>query len=190
MRRTVFPLILTAGSILVSCDQTPPHKVPEPTNQLETQINSLKTQLDDLQKSVTGLQFELNTVKNRYQSVILDTSAKEFQRLDTSYGFFLVSLKNVASYADGYKLTLDIGNPSAAQYSGFTINAKWGQAFDPAKDYSSWEQSLHEKKFTYTDTLHPSSWNTVYLFLTPAQKEDLGYIEVSLEANVVSLQVR
>jgi hypothetical protein len=70
------------------------------------------------------------------------------------------------------------------------INAKWGKSFDSLKDYSEWEKSQQERKFSYTESLYPSSWNTVYLLLTPAQREELGYIEVSLDTNVVSLTVR
>jgi hypothetical protein len=181
--------LLMVGQFLSGCYQDPAPAVSQSEKKLETQITAIKSQLDNVQKSVTLLEFKLNSEKSKFESAILDTSSKTYRRVDTTSGFFLVSLQDVMPYADGYRLTLHVGNPSSATYSGFSINAKWGKSLETT-DYSEWEKSQHEKSVSYTEELLPSSWNTVYLVLAPAQREELGYIEVSLTTDVVELTMR
>jgi hypothetical protein len=189
-------LMILFCSVLVGCQEQDvaavvdaQKKSLESQKKVDAQIAAMKSQLDDLQKAVTVLRLDLNSTKSRYESALLDISSKGYERVDTTSGFFLVSLKEVKAYANGFKLTLQIGNPSSATYSGFSINAKWGKSFDKVNDYAAWEKSQHENKVTFTEKLLPSSWNTVDLVLAPAQKEDLEYIEVSLETNDVYLNV-
>lgn len=66
-----------------------------------------------------------------HEAVVLDTTAKGFQRIDTDNGSFFMSLVDVQSYLDGYKVRLNIGNPSSASYQGIRLRLKWGKAEPP-----------------------------------------------------------
>jgi outer membrane murein-binding lipoprotein Lpp len=135
---------------------------------LQSRIDSLTTQTDALAKSVDLLRNDAN----RYQTIFLNTGDKGYNRLDTTEGTFLIALANVEPYADGYKLKLEIGNPFTATYSGFAINATWG---------------AHNQTISYPQKLLPATWNSIFLILTPAQKEDLAFITISLSTQTVSL---
>jgi len=169
-----------------ACAQPVDSTKQEHLKNLEQQITELKNKVDKLNGETTRLWFELDAEKDRYSSILFDPSSKGYQRLDTSSGSFLVMLKDVQPYADGYKLKLHIGNTSSAEYSGFTLTAKWRKSFDKltSEDLS---KPQNEKTFNYTEKLLPGSWNTVSLILSPAQKEELEFIEISMSTDRVML---
>ena len=146
---------------------------------LQSRVDSLQSRIVDLEKSVGTLRSDTFVLRYQYQTAMLNTSEKGYSRLDTNEGTFLISLSNVEPYADGYRLKLDIGNPSTATFTGFIIHASWGKTYGE-----------YEKDFNYTEKLFPGSWNKVYLTLTPAQKEDLANIQISLSTNTVFLNLR
>lgn len=148
----------------------------------------------ELEKKVETLEMKilfLEMNQNNYRTVTLDPSSKEYQRIDTTSGFFLISLKDVKPYLDGQKIILDIGNPTSATYHGFKMNVKWGRKFDSNKDnYDEWKKSLKEKDVSFTDELRPATWNRVELIVSPAPPEQLGYINLSMETDTISLYKR
>jgi hypothetical protein len=170
----------------VSCDQSADTTNSERVKKLETEQVQLKAKVDKLDSEMMGLHMALDSVKNQNSSAVFDPSSKGYQRVDTSSGSFLVSLKDIQPYADGYRLKLSIGNPSSAEYSGFSLTAKWHKSFEKMTS-EDWQKEQPEKTFTYTEKLFPGSWNTVSLILSPAQKEELGYIEISMSTDQVML---
>ncbi|MHA1685591.1 MAG: DUF3251 domain-containing protein [Candidatus Heimdallarchaeaceae archaeon] len=163
----------------------------------EDRINKLEQEVSQLQRQIQELQFKVLSVEysqDRYNTVVLDPSSpKGYQRINTSSGFFLISLMSMESYLDGYKLILHIGNPSTATYKGFNLKVKWGKRFEYKEflsdfsAYNKWKETLQEKKVEYTDDLNPASWNKIEFIISPAKPEQLGYIELSMETNIVSL---
>jgi hypothetical protein len=133
------------------------------------------------------------------QSVELDPSEKGYSRLDSSTGSFLISIGGVKPYADGCKVTVDIGNLTTATYKGFTMHARWGQRYHPTENkgaasgiagpwekfqagqdpWTKWHASLKQKDMSFTDALSPATWNRVELVLPSTKPEDLGYLELS-----------
>lgn len=51
-----------------------------------------------------------------------------------------------------------------------------------------WEESLKEKEFSIAKDLLPGRWTRVDVHITPAKIEELGYVEVSIDALVVKLK--
>ena len=123
---------------------------------LEQRIAALEAKTDQLNRQVLRLQMS----QNPYESVWIDVSSPGgYQRVDTTAGFFLIALRDAKPYLDGYKLLLNIGNPSSVTYSGFAMHAHWGVQ--------------QEKDFSFTQDLRPASWNKVELVIAPAKAEDL-----------------
>jgi hypothetical protein len=160
-----------------------------PSKKPDKQLEELKGRLDKIEKDTSRLRFDLDAEKSRYGSLVIDPSSKGYQRLDTSTGTFLVSLKDVQPYADGFKLKLTIGNPSYAQYNGFVLDVTWNKSFEKFTT-EDWGHAQHEKTFNYTEKLMPGSWNTISLILSPAQKEELEFIEISMTTDQVMLMTR
>jgi hypothetical protein len=56
--------------------------------------------------------------------------------------------------------------------------------------WSKWYDSRKTKTEKYTQELIPGAWNQVEMILLPARADELGYLEVSLATNTVSLFLR
>ena len=73
-------------------------------------------------------------------------------------GIFLVSVKNVEPYLDGYRLNFEIGNPLSATFSNLRIKTVWGPKFDDSKATNdvncieTYNASPRRKEFSPTDT--------------------------------------
>lgn len=173
--------------------QTPSQTAPK--SNLQQRVEGLEQQVKALQEQVNQLSGDMAVLKlqqTAYDSVTFDLSTPgHYQKIDTSDGFFLVSTEGVEPYLDGYQITLDIGNPTTATYRGFTIHAKWSKAYDfghyDAASYDKWNKSVQQKDITYTDALASGTWNKVQVILTPVSRDGLGYFEISLDTNTVSL---
>lgn len=156
-----------------------------------SKISGLEKNLTDLKNELSLYQFELGQKQQRYDTVLLDPSSHGFQRLDTDTASFLVSVQNIVPYINGYKLTVNIGNPTTATFSGITIKIRWAKAYDwhqfSTSSYAVWQKSIQEKSFPVTDDLRPGSWNSVDLLLLPAAADDLGYLELSMTTSTTSL---
>jgi hypothetical protein len=104
---------------------------------------------------------------------------------------FLVTVKNVAPYVDGFRITCNFGNPSSATFAGFKLTAKWGPRQDVSKKdfkFSQWRASLREKELSLTDSLLPGSWNPVTFVLAPARADEFGYLELSITTDNIRLR--
>lgn len=142
---------------------------------LEQRIAALEARTDNLNRQVVRLQMS----QNPYASVLIDVSSPGgYQRVDTTAGFFLIALRDAKPYLDGYKLFLNIGNPSSVTYSGFALHVTWG-----------WGDQ-QEKDFSFTQDLGPASWNKVELVIAPAKTEDLKLLSVSMTTDRVLLYTR
>lgn len=91
-------------------------------------------------------------------------------------GPLLVSLQDVQKHAGGYKLFLHIGNPSLAKISNPVINISYGK---------DWMKS--RATFSPMKDMLPGTWNKVAVVLAPAAEEELRFMSLTIDANIVSL---
>jgi hypothetical protein len=141
----------------------------------------------------------LNSLESRVRdSATIDFVSKGYSRVDTESGFLLLVFHDVQPFADGAKVILEIGNPLAVNFRGLRIKAKWGRR-EPEykddtdsdkwlKDYEDWGKSLHKKEFDLTDVLRSEYWNRISLILPDTKVNDLGYLNLTLETNQVSMR--
>jgi hypothetical protein len=73
--------------------------------------------MDLTQKEVARLHF----ATSQYASLPLDPTEKGYGRIDRNSGFFLISVKSVKPYLDGFQVVFDIGNLSNVSYKGFKL---------------------------------------------------------------------
>jgi hypothetical protein len=106
-------------------------------------------------------------------------------------GTFLVSIKNVTPFVDGFRVTCYFGNPTSAAFRGFELHAKWGPRRNSDRKGFKWDEwfaSLRETDLTLTDTLSPGAWNPVTFALSPAKADEFGYLELSMTTDQISLR--
>lgn len=163
---------------------------------------SLAKRLSKLEKEVNEL--SMRVLKNemtsalddmRFTSAEFDPSESKFQRIDTSLGSFAVSIQNVEPFADGIRVTLNLGNLSSARFNGATLNLRYGARnniqvtdADSSSKFSAWFASLQSKDIDITDSLLPGNWNPVEIVLPSIEPKEFGYLEVKIKTNTISLR--
>jgi hypothetical protein len=132
-----------------------------------------------------------SAVPDRIKFVLLDPAEKGYQRLDTDNAFFFVSCEDAQPYLDGQKLTIRIGNPFAVRFVGFTVTVQWGRRYTRNGadniSYAMWKSGLKTKEFSFPTALEPARWSEVELILPATSVDQIGYLEVSMKTNTVSL---
>lgn len=182
MRSAITNLVLASLPLICICvgyatAQTKPPTLEQRIQWLESRVNALEYQ------------------RSKDDSVELDTSNPHagFQKLNSNNGVFLVSLKSIERYLNGYKVVVEFGNPSTATFEGFELETVWnkrepdGTNFD---NWRSWYERRKHKKFTYSSSLLPGRWNEVEIFIVPAAVDELGYLGISIETNTVVLTAK
>jgi hypothetical protein len=91
---------------------------------------------------------------------------------------------------NGYKVSLNVGNPLAADYDNVTMTFKWGRKWDQKQDYGEWEKGLKTKAERILTQLKGGTWNRVEVVLAPATTEEVAFLSLSLEAPTISLMTR
>jgi hypothetical protein len=204
----VFVVVILAGPLLGQSQKQAtvpqvPQKQPTMPQVSQKQIQELKSQIAVLQDKVAASEAKasdlelrliyLELAKSDYQSVSLDLTARSYLRLDTDTGLFLVSVQDASPYLDGYRITLNVGNPSFATYNGFKFKVKWNTKYDwtnySAESYAKWRKANREKEVSFINSLGPGKWNKVELLLPSTSGDQLGYFQLSMETNTVSLYI-
>lgn len=187
-------LVITLALSLVGC-VAPNDPRLQKVDETAKSVESLQAKVDDLGGQLETLQTDVLVLQggvNPYESAVFDPSSPGgYSRVDSSGGSFLVSVKNVAPYVDGFRITCHFGNPSSATFTGFKIKAKWGPRRDfKAKgfNFSEWQASLREKELSLTESLRPGAWNPVTFVLAPAKADEFGYLELSITTDRISLR--
>lgn len=169
---------------------------PAPQAGLQKQVEELRQEVQNLRQRLSRLNLDvirLRAAQDAYKTVELDpASPRKYQRIDSDTGSFLISVEEAEPYLDGYKVQLEIGNPSSASYSGFSVTVRWGKKYDwdkfDAASHEKWEKSIREKEISFTNSLVPGMWNRVELILTPTKADELGFLEVSIKTDTISFR--
>jgi hypothetical protein len=167
-------------------------------------VNALENDISELKSRILDLEIEnlrMNSKLDKYEKVVIDaTSSNGFQPLHTSSGVFLFALRDAKPHLNGHKIIFDIGNLNNGTYNGFKINVRWGKRYTmgelldkyPELNYSNvyekWYNDLYEREFSLMNDLLPGSWNNIELNLTPSKPDELDYVEIKLQTNVISLR--
>jgi hypothetical protein len=172
---------------------TPAPQIPDTSS---ARIGVLESQIRVLQAEVNSNRMDYTSDRERYSRATLDPTEPSFQRVDAmgSFGSFAVSIEDVRPFGDGVRLRMHLGNLSTAAFDGVIVKIQYG-AREP-KDYGAadwesrekaWKDSLQKKEVTLTDTLRPGHWNPVEITIPGIAVDRLGYLEVRLQTNDISL---
>jgi len=145
---------------------------------LKKEVAALRAEIDKLKEKDSELEFDVSTKADDQSSVTLYTDKREFGRVDTSAGIFLVAINDTAPYLDGFKVTFEIGNINSAAYHNAKLKLTWypRNKFGPRK----------KKDESLTSCLRAGTWNPVEVILPNTKAEELGRINVQIETSSVS----
>lgn len=172
-------LALLATGCMTGAEQQSLTNAPTKETELIERIERLEKSLaSEIERSFKNLK---DILEIRFpKPVRLNVSdLKSYQRITSSNDGtpFFLSLRDVVPFLNGYKLKLEVGNPSSVQYQGFTAYLHWGSS-----------EARHSQQYSLTEVLRPGRWTPVEIVLTPASKTDLEHLEFSMETAVIVLQ--
>ncbi len=153
---------------------------------------ALEKKIATLESRLNFDEFLLSSKQDKQSEVALDPARMNvYQRIDSDPLQFLISLSSINPYLNGYKAIVDVGNPSTAHFKGVKIKCEWSKPYDWSKytegSYKAWKSVIHSSITDVSNDISPGSWNPVEIILLPATQEELGYFQVSIESNSVSL---
>ena len=157
--------------------------------QIASQASQLKA-LNYIAKGAQTLSARLSAQANRFDSAVFDPPTSEgFERVDTNVAPVVVSVRNIAAYGNGTRVTLAVGNMTSAELDGLTGTAKYGGTRPTATDaYFDWYDKLGTEQFSVDHPLLPGKWNYASINLPSIAPAKFGYLEISLSVASVSLK--
>jgi hypothetical protein len=108
----------------------------------------------------------------------------DFAPIDSGLGTLTVSIQNVTAYADGSRVRLQIGNPTAASIQRFNFHVSYG-----SDQYSGDGDRQHD--FQFSERLSAGAWHNLNIDLAGMPPNRLGHISISrFQAVSISLSNR
>lgn len=152
------------------------------------EVDLLKTKIESLETRISELSWK-QTLNDR-STVSFSPDSDTFSRLDTNLGPLYVSLKNIKPYADGFKMTVNLGNPHNAAFKDPLMKVSWSPRVDfkVSGSYAESEKRKRTKEFKLQKVISPGSWNSTEITIAPATSEEVGRIEIEAEVETVSLR--
>ncbi|MFT5467186.1 MAG: hypothetical protein ACI8UO_002290 [Verrucomicrobiales bacterium] len=115
----------------------------------------------------------------------------------TRHGSFLVEMDTPEELAEGYRLTLRIGNPTGLHIHQFKVFGNYGSPppdVSDAPDYSTmiqridqWEASLKDFDSSFVTSLAPRKWTRVNLVIPAERFAELQFIRFRMVIDRASL---
>lgn len=156
--------------------------------ELETELSLLKIQVEYLAESKV----------NSHSSATIDPLQPGFGFINSGMVPLAVSVSDVAPYADGARITLNIGNPSTATIPDARVIIKYGQRQAALqkdtplaarlKSYNDWNTQLRTKETPLTEGLAPGTWNEIAIALPGIKPDALGYLDIQIQFDSLILR--
>lgn len=197
-------LLLVASTALCSCGASPgaqgsapgaPARINLPaTDAKENQsvaehVFKLETQVSSLLATASKTAAEVSVLRTRLEgltsgSATVSTERDEYGIARTPFGPFTVISRAVTPYLDGFRITLAIGNLTAATFQGAKLKVSWGPPFDS----TNFVKDRKERGFDVTTIFSPGAYAIVVVALTPASANEIKEIDVGITLNQMSLR--
>lgn len=189
MKKVVVLAMVCACISLVGCTSK------DEFDALKTEVSTINEHLASVEEENKALKDELKTLKletsskfNLLEASVKDSMTKErafvsmdeegYDVAETSIGPLLICVDDVTEEGDGCKVKLVIGNPNYASINGVKLNIIYNKRpFDLGK----------EVELSIDKTIQSGSWNTVYVTVPNTEKENLTYMSIGVETDVISL---
>jgi hypothetical protein len=198
--KTIYHLIFIAAICCVcfGCHRAPPPPqtaTPVANSADEAWKKSMSQQVLVLSNVTAKLarRLESDEIKDRIErdwtrSANINPDDKSYQRIDADVATLFVSTESVDPYLDGYKVKLKIGNPTTADFNGFTLTSFWGPTYTPNLTVEAYESAQKSRTNTCPNTLLSGYWTPVEIVLAPANADEIRNAKFSIKLNAIKLK--
>lgn len=172
--------LLTAVTVLVGCSNDPR------ISDLKKEQQLIMKELDSIKVNVDEIQFNQlisATAEDLKQSAFLTPDSQGYVPIGFDLGILTVSIKDIASYANGCKVTLEFGNVLSAAIDGIKTEIEYGAVNEKGIPQV---KTAKTKTITFTESLLPGAWTKVSVILD-IPSEQLGYMRFQ---NLTNSQIK
>lgn len=153
--------------------------------QLTATNSKFATDIAKLQGDVLNLKWE-DALAPDPTTALLSVTEKGYSVAQMDIGSITLAVKDVAPYANGVKVKLNIGNPTSATFPGLKLNVVWANAAPGTKNY---DPTTHQtKEISVPGEIKPGMWNTEEIVLAPAKPDQIDYLTITPSAPRVILR--
>lgn len=159
----------------------------------QNELKSLRSNLESIKQEISGLK-----ASQQFQQMLIDgvdktpaevTDSGGYGVAKTKQGIFLVTIQKLDPYLDGYRATLNIGNPHSLTMHGGDFQISWGLPWNTkGKTFDEIKASRRSKDFSIVKDFPPGAYTAVEVALTPARPEEVKDIFVEITWNRISLR--
>lgn len=159
----------------------------ESKSALNSNLMTLAEFVSTLRNRVDNLEAAAQVTRPEWFAV--DMTEHAFSLVQTRFLPLLILPVNATPYLDGYRITLDIGNPYKASMNGLTINANWElpQTNNTISFDDATKAPVKRREFDRADVLASGQWTRVTLDIAPASAEEIRCLRMQLDINSVGL---
>jgi Protein of unknown function (DUF3251) len=161
-------------SFLIGCSEK------DRITELENQLTALESRLAAEKKGTDMLHDVLRTLTSRHERLLepygdtyLTPGSSGYGLIFADLGPLTVSLKNVQAYANGSRITLEIGNLSSAAIVGLKTKVEWGPT---DKEGLPIETKVRKREINFNEILQSGSWNVVEFVVEATQPQEIGFV--------------
>ena len=109
------------------------------------------------------------------KTAYLTPGSRGYDTIRHDLGVLTISLRNVVEYANGAKVTLQLGNPLASKINGLEANIEYGRIDEEGTPINDTAKS---KSVTFVESLEPGSWTYVSVVLDGVPSSELGFLRL------------
>lgn len=157
-------------------------------NNINTEIDRLEQVVDEVRNNQlkivqTNSELLANLYMNFPKFALINTNG-EFGVCFGGYGFFLISVKDITSYATGSKLRIHLGNITGAIISNVDIAYQYSPKTENPPFDAKWESGNR----TYLNAMSPGKWHVIDLVIPDYSPNELNnFFQISISPKTVQL---
>jgi hypothetical protein len=162
--------ILSACLLLAGCTSESPQVQAELAS-LRREVNELKQQVDSTSRAIS-----LDDLLRDSEGIAYLTPGSDgYSVIMSDLGQLTVRLADVRPYANGSRVTLEFGNPTAASINGMKGTVEWGRVDERGNPENKTAKS---RDVTFEKSLLSGAWTRVIVVLDGVPATDLGFVRV------------
>lgn len=140
-------------------------------------LSACGSKTDERLKALEDRTAKLEQAAAAHQAITLKPGATGYSMIQSDMGPIAVAIANIEPYANGSRVVLDFGNPTAARLSGLKAKIEWGS--NDAKGLPMAATATQSTSFTAPEPLPPGSWKQYSVDLGGVPPTQLGWVRVS-----------
>lgn len=176
---------MTLVFFVAGCD------APKEKPAFDPRVDAVVKRIEVLEKTVAeaSQQDEWQKVLRGMEGVAyLTPGSQGFAAIKSNLGILTISMENVVAYANGSRITLSVGNPTAASLEGMKAKIEWGKVDNADIAINA---SVKSKDVQFVESFRPGSWTKTDVILEGIPPADLGFVRVrDIELSSIKLVMR